>query len=97
MRLVLDTNILIAALIKDSITRRILLLPGLEFLLPAFALDELARPAFLACLALHAPRSVVPADFFSILLGGGKLRRGSSLPSVERLTEECPEDSDQEA
>lgn len=43
MRLVLDTNILIAALIKDSITRRILLLPGLEFLLPAFALDELAR------------------------------------------------------
>jgi len=42
MRLVLDTNILIAALIKDSITRRILLLPGLEFLLPAFALDELA-------------------------------------------------------
>lgn len=42
MRLVLDTNILIAALLKDSITRRILLLPGLEFLLPAFALDELA-------------------------------------------------------
>jgi len=43
MRLVLDTNILIAALIKDSITRRILLLSDLEFLLPAFALDELAR------------------------------------------------------
>ncbi len=43
MRLVLDTNILIAALIKDSVTRRILLLPDLEFLLPAFALDELAK------------------------------------------------------
>lgn len=43
MRLVLDTNILIAALIKDSITRRILLLPDLTFLLPAFALDELAK------------------------------------------------------
>ncbi len=43
MRLVLDTNILVAALIKDSIARRILLLPGLEFLLLAFALDELAR------------------------------------------------------
>jgi predicted nucleic acid-binding protein len=43
MRLVLDTNILVAALIKNSITRRILLLPDLEFLLPAFALDELAR------------------------------------------------------
>ena len=43
MRLVLDTNILVAALIKDSMTRRILLLPDLEFLLPAFALGELAR------------------------------------------------------
>ncbi|TKB75574.1 MAG: hypothetical protein E8D46_01765 [Nitrospira sp.] len=43
MRLVLDTNILIAALIKDSITRHILLLPDHEFLLPAFALDELAK------------------------------------------------------
>jgi predicted nucleic acid-binding protein len=42
MRLVLDTNVLIAALIKDSITRRILLLPDLAFLLPAFALDEIA-------------------------------------------------------
>jgi len=27
------------------------------------------RRAFLACLALHAPRSVALADFFSILLG----------------------------
>ena len=43
MRLVLDTNILIAVLIKDSMTRRILLLPDLQFLLPTFALDELAR------------------------------------------------------
>jgi hypothetical protein len=42
MRLVLDTNLLIAALVKESITRCILLLPGLEFLLSAFALDELA-------------------------------------------------------
>ena len=43
MRLVLDTNILIAALTKDSITRRILLLLDFEFLLPAFALNELAK------------------------------------------------------
>jgi hypothetical protein len=44
---------LIAALIKDSFTRRILLLPDLEFLLPAFALDELAD---------IEPRSSVPLD-----------------------------------
>ena len=42
MRLVLDTNILIDALIKKSITRCILLLPNLEFLLSAVAIDELA-------------------------------------------------------
>ena len=42
MRLVLGTIILIDALIKKSITRCILLLPDLEFLLSAFALDELA-------------------------------------------------------
>jgi hypothetical protein len=34
MRLVLDTNILIAALIKDSLTREIFFAPGFEFLLP---------------------------------------------------------------
>lgn len=43
MRLVLDTNVLIAALIKDSLTRTIFLLPGLEFLVPEHALDELRR------------------------------------------------------
>lgn len=37
MRLVLDTNILIAALIKDSLTRALLLSPDLEFLLPEYA------------------------------------------------------------
>ena len=43
MRLVLDTNILIAALIKDSLTREILLFPGFEFLLPEYALEEIAK------------------------------------------------------
>ncbi len=45
MRLVLDTNILIAALIKDSLTREILLFPGFEFLLPEYALEEIAAIA----------------------------------------------------
>ncbi len=43
MRLVLDTNVLIAALIKDSVTREILLFPGFEFLLPEYALEEIAK------------------------------------------------------
>ena len=43
MRLVLDTNILIAALIKNSLTRQFFFLPDLEFLLPEYALGELAR------------------------------------------------------
>ena len=38
MRLVLDTNILIAALIKDSLTREIFFGPGFEFLLPEYAI-----------------------------------------------------------
>ena len=43
MKLVLDTNILIAAIIKDSLTREILLLPDLELLLPEYALEEVRR------------------------------------------------------
>lgn len=43
MRLILDTNILIAALIKDSLTREILFWPGFEFLLPEYALEEVNR------------------------------------------------------
>ena len=40
MRLIVDTNILISSLIKDSITREILLLPFTDFYLPEFALEE---------------------------------------------------------
>jgi predicted nucleic acid-binding protein len=43
VRLVLDTNILIAALIKDSLTREILLHPGFEFIVPEYALEEIGR------------------------------------------------------
>jgi predicted nucleic acid-binding protein len=41
MRLVIDTCILISALLKDSVTREILLFSSLEFLLPEHALEEL--------------------------------------------------------
>lgn len=40
MKLVLDTNVLIAALIKDSVTREILTHLEMEYLVPEFALQE---------------------------------------------------------
>ena len=43
MRLIIDTNILVSALLKDSSTRKILLLPFFEFYLPEFALEEIEK------------------------------------------------------
>ncbi|TVM04219.1 MAG: hypothetical protein CV087_00825 [Candidatus Brocadia sp. WS118] len=40
MRLVIDTSILISAILKDSATREILLFADIEFLLPEYALEE---------------------------------------------------------
>lgn len=41
MKLVIDTNILISALIKNSVTRELLLFPTMEFMLPEYALEEI--------------------------------------------------------
>ena len=41
MRLVIDTSVLISSLIKDSVTREILLLPFMKFYLPEYALEEI--------------------------------------------------------
>ncbi len=43
MKLVLDTNILVAALIKDSVTREILLHPEMEYFVPEFAFQEIEK------------------------------------------------------
>ncbi len=43
MRLVIDTGILISALLKDSATREALLLSSIEFLLPEYAFEEFER------------------------------------------------------
>ncbi len=43
MRLVIDTNIIISSLIKDSTNRQILLLPSFEFLLPEFTFEEINK------------------------------------------------------
>jgi predicted nucleic acid-binding protein len=41
MILILNTSILISSLIKDSVTRQILLLPSMQFYLPEYALEEI--------------------------------------------------------
>jgi len=41
MTIILDTNIVISALIRNSVVRKILLLPTLNFLLPEFAIEEI--------------------------------------------------------
>src|SRR3989338_9012225 len=43
MRLVLDTNILIAALVKNSITCEILIHPDMKYFIPEFAIDEIEK------------------------------------------------------
>ncbi len=43
MRLVLDTNILIAALIRNAVTREIITHPELECLMPEFAFQEIKK------------------------------------------------------
>lgn len=43
MKLVIDTGILISALLKDSATREILLFSAIDFLLPEYAIEEIER------------------------------------------------------
>ena len=45
MRLILDTSVLIAGLLKDSTVRRLLLDPALQLCLPEHALEEVHRHA----------------------------------------------------
>jgi len=43
MRLVIDTSILISALLKDSVTREILFFSSIDFLLPEYAFEEIDK------------------------------------------------------
>ena len=43
MRLVIDTNIIFSALIKDSITRRIILISNFDFFIPEYVFIELQK------------------------------------------------------
>ena len=43
MKFVIDTNIIIAALVKDSFARKIILLGDAEFISPDFSIDEINK------------------------------------------------------
>ncbi len=43
MMIIVDTNIIFSALVKDSICRKILLSPYFEFYIPEFAIEEIER------------------------------------------------------
>lgn len=43
MQLIVDTNVLLSALIKDSNSRLILLHPNFEFFIPEYALEEFTK------------------------------------------------------
>jgi len=45
MKFVVDTNVVISALIKDSITRKLIYSPKLELFLPDFSLQEIEKYA----------------------------------------------------
>jgi len=43
MKFVVDTNIVISVLIKDSLTRKLIFSPKLELFLPGFSLQEIEK------------------------------------------------------
>jgi len=43
MKLVVDTNIIMSALINDSLTRRLIFNPGFQLFLPDFSLEEIEK------------------------------------------------------
>lgn len=65
MRLVVDTNIIVAGLIKDAITRQLLIHPDLELFTPEFTLMEIRKHKNL----LHN-KSKLGKEDFSILFEG---------------------------
>ena len=64
MRLVANTNRIIAALIKNSASRKILTSPEFQFLVPDFSLEEISRHKEEIC-----KKSGLSAKSFDTLLG----------------------------
>jgi predicted nucleic acid-binding protein len=49
MKLIIDTNSIISALIKNGILRRIIFLPAIEFITPDHNLTEISKYKKLIC------------------------------------------------
>jgi len=49
MKLVIDTNIIISALIKNGISRRIIVSPLINFVTPEYTLQEISKYEKLIC------------------------------------------------
>ena len=77
MLLIIDTNVLIAGLLRDSTVRRLLLLPAAEFLVPEHALEEIRshKPTLLR-------RSGLAEPAFDALFAG-ILERVTVVPEAE--------------
>ena len=63
MKFVLDTNIILSALIKDSLTRKIINNIGFEFYVPSFSLSEINKYRDYVC-----KKSSITKDQFDVLL-----------------------------
>lgn len=93
MRLVLDTNVFLSALLRRSFTRAALVHPRLELIMPEFALAEIARhfPAI-------AERMGVPADAarltLELLLGNVRTVPLTEYASHMRSAEDLVRDVD---
>jgi len=63
MKLVIDTNIIISALIKDGISRRIIVSPLIHFVTPEYTLQEISKYEKLIC-----KKAKLNHDEFKLLL-----------------------------
>ena len=82
LRVVVDTNKVIAALLREGRVRRILFYPGLEILLPEYVLEEIEE---------HREEITrrVPGEALDLLLA--KLARRAHVVSVEGVDRETLE------
>ena len=68
MRVVLDTNVLLSALMRDGLTHTLLLYPDLDVVMPEFALEEVYRylPSFAKRMGIATPQARLTVE---LLLG----------------------------
>ncbi len=76
MRLVLDTNVLLSAVMRDGFTRALLIHPEVELVMPEYALDEVDR---------HLPAI---AERMGVPVGTARLTLAHLLSNVQTVPRE---------